>query len=287
MEVRLNGRSLRSNISIQPFLKWAGGKRWLVSSYPRFFRLPFSGAYVEPFLGGGSVFASMEPEGAILSDINEELINLYQQICVNPQAMCDRLKELHRTHSTELYYHYRDLLPDEPFERAVRTLYLNRTCFNGIYRVNRQGVFNVPMGSKTAVVLPHDNFHAWSELLKSADLRVCDFQETIDQARPGDFVFADPPYTIRHNYNGFLKYNEVLFSWNDQERLSQCLSKAADRGVLIVATNANHADVRALYEERFRVEIVNRPSTVAARPINRGRYEEIVIHNLPSEDEDQ
>jgi DNA adenine methylase len=121
---------------------------------------------------------------------------------------------------------------------------LNRTCFNGIYRVNLRGAFNVPKGTKSAVVLPTDDFSEAQRLLRRAKLLDGDFEEVIDQAQSGDLVFADPPYTVRHNNNGFIKYNEKLFSWDDQERLARVLTRAAKRGVKVVATNADHREIR-------------------------------------------
>ncbi|ORC37979.1 DNA methyltransferase [Marispirochaeta aestuarii] len=269
---------------LQPFLKWAGGKRWLIQSHPEFFRYRFSGKYIEPFLGGGAAFAAVEPKRALLSDTNEELINLYFQIRQHPHELQKRLEVLHSQHSRLFYYQYRGQSPGAKMDKAVRMLYLNRTCFNGIYRVNRQGRFNVPMGTKTAVVLPSDDFVLWAELLANAELKVCDFEEPIHKAGKGDFIFADPPYTVSHNNNGFLKYNEVLFSWEDQVRLSIALISAAKRGAVVVATNANHPQVVDLYSSFFSIETVTRPSTIAAKSNHRGRYEEVIIHNLALED---
>ncbi|HOX41172.1 MAG TPA: Dam family site-specific DNA-(adenine-N6)-methyltransferase [bacterium] len=274
----------KENKTLQPFLKWAGGKRWLLNACPTLFSAKISGRYVEPFLGGAAIYAATAPKKALISDINEELINLYMCIRDYPKEMQKELESLHKKHSSKLYYRYRDVEPDDPFTRAVRTLYLNRTCFNGLYRVNLQGKFNVPIGSKTNVCLPTDNFLAWSELLMKARILACDFEETIGKSRSGDFLFADPPYTIRHNNNGFLKYNEVLFSWNDQVRLASCLIEAASRGVQVVATNAHHKDVVALYNDCFNISVVNRSSLIAANSSNRGRFEEIVITNIQMED---
>lgn len=157
-------------------------------------------------------------------------------------------------------------------------IYLNRTCFNGIYRVNANGDFNVPKGSKDSVLLDTDDFEAVSMALQHASIYLCDFETLIDNAQEGDFVFADPPYTVRHNRNGFVKYNEVLFSWEDQIRLSRALLRAKKRGATIIATNANHASVRELYETRhFVLETVSRFSSISASPESRRQFEELVI----------
>jgi DNA adenine methylase len=157
-------------------------------------------------------------------------------------------------------------------------IYLNRTCFNGIYRVNLDGKFNVPRGTKNVVLDESDNFEQISKLLSGAEIMLTDFEAMIDDAMAGDFVFADPPYTVRHNFNGFVKYNEKLFSWQDQERLSKALIRARDRGVQIIATNANHASVRELYTDQgFRLITTSRFSSISASAENRKQYEELII----------
>jgi DNA adenine methylase len=157
-------------------------------------------------------------------------------------------------------------------------IYLNRTCFNGIYRVNCKGEFNVPMGTKTSVVLDTDDFETISKLLQNVALTVGDFSEVISQANVDDFIFADPPYTVRHNLNGFVKYNEKLFSWEDQERLAQELVQAKERGAKIMMTNANHKCIRELYGDMgFKFKTVSRYSPIAASSDNRKQFEELII----------
>ena len=157
-------------------------------------------------------------------------------------------------------------------------LYLNRVCFNGIYRVNRRGEFNVPVGTKTRVVLPTDDFPAASRLLGKAEIVQGGFSTVIRNAGDGDFVFSDPPYTVRHNNNGFIKYNEILFSWLDQVSLADELIGAKERGARILCTNANHASVRELYEGKgFKLSVVSRYSSISASAAKRGYYEELLI----------
>jgi DNA adenine methylase len=260
-----------------PFLKWAGGKRWLVKRHIEFFPENFN-VYYEPFLGAGSVYFYLKPRQAFLADINEELIIAYNAIKNNWTRLHEILVIHQENHSSDYYYSIRDESPIDPIERAARFIYLNRTCFNGIYRVNLQGRFNVPKGSKDSVLLESDNFQALSELLLRAELRVSDFEPLVNASNIDDFVFADPPYTVRHNQNGFIKYNETLFSWNDQVRLADSLWRAKNRGVKILSTNANHQSVRELYEERdFEVILVTRYSSISATPERRNQYEEIIV----------
>lgn len=267
---------------ITPFLKWPGGKRWFVQRYSHLLPTTFN-RYIEPFLGSGAVFFHLQPNHSILSDINEDVINTYSAIKENWKGIKRSLQYHQRNHSIEHYYHTRNRPQKKVLQRASRMIYLNRTCFNGIYRVNAQGEFNVPIGTKSKVMLDTDDFHNVSVLLQNASLRVCDFEETINQAKENDFVFADPPYTVRHNFNGFVKYNETLFSWEDQVRLSQVLINAKNRGVKIILTNANHSSIRDLYINRgFILETVSRYSSIASSGENRKQFEELIILTHPN-----
>ncbi|MEY8755749.1 DNA adenine methylase [Peribacillus frigoritolerans] len=264
-------------MSLIPFLKWAGGKRWLVKRHKDLFPDHFN-VYYEPFLGAGSVYFYLNPTRAVLADINEELITAYSAIRDNWRGLQDLLVLHQENHDKEYYYFMRDESPIDPTEKAARFIYLNRTCFNGIYRVNLQGRFNVPIGTKEKVILDTDDFRSVSELLLRAELITCDFEHVINASNTSDFVFADPPYTVRHNQNGFIKYNENLFSWNDQVRLADSLWRAKNRGVKIMSTNANHLSVRELYEERnFNIQSISRYSSISASPEKRNQYEEIII----------
>ena len=259
-----------------PFLKWAGGKRWLferglavsLESYVR---------HIEPFLGGGAAFFAVQPRRALLSDVNPELINLYEQVRDHPEEIASGLEELQSLHSKDFYYEMRRKRPESSLERAIRTIYLNRTCWNGLYRVNRKGEFNVPIGTKSSVVLDTDDFKRASELLNSAVIKTCDFEETIQQASEGDLVFIDPPYTVKHNVNGFVKYNEAIFTWSDQVRLRDCARDAALRGATVIITNADHSSIRDLYSFANRIESIERSSVISGVASARARTTELMI----------
>jgi DNA adenine methylase len=263
-----------------PFLKWPGGKRWFVCNHADLLPSEYR-TYVEPFLGAGAIYFHLKPQRALLGDINADLVDTYRAIKDDWQALKASLRYRHRRHREDpdtYYYWLRAKVPSDLVQRASRLIYLNRTCFNGIYRVNRQGQFNVPRGTKDKVVLESDDFESMSRILAGAELVAGDFEELIDRASSGDFVFCDPPYTVRHNYNGFLKYNEVLFSWADQERLAQALVRAALRGVKVVCTNANHQSVRELYNNAlFERRVVSRYSRISADNTGRSYFEELVI----------
>lgn len=260
---------------IVPFLKWAGGKRWLVSNYIDQFPKAFD-RYVEPFVGSAAVFFFLRPTTAILSDINPELMNVYQAVKRRPDLVERYLRIHHIRHSKNYYYNMRGKIPLSSYSRAARTIYLNRTCWNALYRVNRQGIFNVPIGTKTNVLLPSDQFEEISKLLKHVTLLVADFERVIEESRKGDFVFVDPPYTVKHKLNGFIKYNETIFSWSDQLRLRDAIENAAIRGAKVLVTNADHHSLRRLYGD-FKISTLQRASVIAANSDARGKFDELLI----------
>ncbi len=260
---------------MKPFIKWAGGKRWLLDN--ELMSLPsFDGRYFEPFLGGGAVFFHLAPARAVLSDANPRLIETYIAIRDDWQRVVTLLESMQKLHSKSFYYAERDRVRLKPHTRAAQFLYLNRTCWNGLYRENLRGKFNVPIGTKTQVVLPDDNFSETSKLLQNADIRACDFEETLFDARSGDLVFIDPPYTTAHNTNGFVKYNQKIFSWDDQLRLYRCIGAAKARGARVVLTNADHASIRELYADLGTPEIVSRRSVISGSAFARGTTTEVL-----------
>lgn len=247
---------------MEPFLKWAGGKRWLLSSGV----LPEASSFkrfIEPFVGGGAVFFHYLPAVAIISDINEELIELYCVMRDMPGDLQERMRRHQSRHSDVYYYQVRAETPTETLERAARTLYLNRTCWNGLYRVNLLGRFNVPRGTKDTVLFDGENFDTYAVALKAAEIKSSDFEAIIDMSTAGDLVFVDPPYTVKHNVNGFLKYNERLFRWDDQVRLRDAVLRAKNRDVAVIMTNADHESVRELYRDILVYERVSRMSVLA------------------------
>lgn len=260
-----------------PFLKWAGGKRWFVQHHSDLFPKSY-GRYIEPFLGGGSVYFHLQPSEALVGDTNPDLIAAYRGIKQDWKGVLRSLEHHAVKHSDHYFYEIREQRPTEIIPRASRMIYLNRTCFNGIYRVNLKGKFNVPRGTKDSVLLDTDHFEEISALLAGAEIRLADFETLIDEAQAGDFVFADPPYTVRHNLNGFVKYNEKLFSWQDQERLAAALIRAKSRGVHILATNANHASIHELYNSHgFNLITTSRYSSISASSAHRRQFDELII----------
>lgn len=261
---------------LDPFLKWAGGKRWLARSSSWLLPETYD-RYVEPFLGGGAIFFAEQPQTAILSDANARLIATYRALKDDWQAVVRHLEDYAANHSDTFYYEARSTARDEPAAEAARFIYLNRTCWNGLYRVNLKGEFNVPRGTKNKVLMDTDDFAGIAAALGSASLAVSDFEVALGNAKAGDFVFLDPPYTVAHNNNGFLKYNENIFSWTDQERLKEAAVSAAAKGANVLVLNAKHSSIETLYEGVGQHHVVRRHSVISAHSDHRKGVEEIAI----------
>lgn len=243
-----------------PFLRWPGGKRRLaaeiVARFPATYR-----RYFEPFVGSGAVFFQAKPDQAVLSDINPELMNAYRVVRDRVEEVIAWLSE--QRQSKTAYYAIRRLKPQYDVDRAGRFIYLNRTAFNGIWRVNRRGEYNVPYGYRPRKdLVDAEGLRNASEALARAEFRDIGFERVLKDAKAGDLVYADPPFSVAHENNGFRKYNEVLFSWEDQTRLAETLAELANKGVSVVVSNAHHQSVRKLYEG-FSRAVLTRPCTVA------------------------
>ena len=271
---------MANQATLIPFLKWAGGKRWLIQRYPNIFPQNY-GRYIEPFLGSGAVFFFLQPKESLLADINCDLIDTYKSIRRHQKEVLAALSKHQRAHDDDYYYTVRDRSPKAMIDRAAQFIYLNRTCWNGLYRVNQRGKFNVPRGTKNDVLMSTDDFAKVSCALRGAKLLAQDFEITLDAAKRRDLVFVDPPYTVKHNVNGFLKYNDKIFSWEDQIRLKDAVVRAHNRGATIVMTNANHASIRELYED-FSLQSLARYSVLSGLASGRGKTEELLITNLHS-----
>ncbi|MFC7598017.1 DNA adenine methylase [Terrabacter sp. GCM10028922] len=267
---------------VQPVLRWAGGKRWLVSHLRTLTQGIDVGAYHEPFLGGASVFLGLNPKRAFLADLNAELIETYECIRQKPREISDRLQEYENT--AESYYGARDEKPDDAVGRAARFIFLNHHSFNGIYRVNLQGVYNVPFGRRARPNMPgEDELVAFSRRLEAASLSSGDFFETLENVKAGDLVFVDPPYTVAHNNNGFVKYNQKLFSFEDQHRLSEYLDGVRDLGAHYIMTNAAHESIALLFEKGDRRIETSRRNSVGGATSARGSATEYLFTNIRSD----
>lgn len=261
----------------RPFLRWAGSKRAHLHEFLDI--LPETiGHFYEPFLGAGSLFFLLSPKRAVLSDTCAELIATFRAVRDNVSAVLRYLRPL-RPRKAQ-YYRVRSTRSSGRFKRAAEFVYMNKVCWNGLYRVNSNGEFNVPYGRpKSDVIIDSANLRACSGALRrrGVSLVTCDFEEATTDALPGDLVYFDPPYVTRHNNNGFVDYNETLFSWNDQVRLARHARALAQRNVKVVVTNANHREIVELYDG-FLMKVFRRSSTLAGNSAFRGTVSEIILH---------
>ena len=262
---------------IKPFLRWAGGKQWISRQLAKLIPADIE-TYYEPFLGGGSLYFTALPNRAVLSDVNPRLVETYQVLQDDPRAVMTILKEWSNDEQT--YYRVRSLEFADRTHRAAQLIYLNRTCWNGLYRVNRQGKFNVPFGNHGRPVFSVRHLLEVSYALSKAELQCGDFSKVVQHARQGDFVYLDPPYTSLHANNGFRQYNEKIFSWEDQRRLGSTAVTLAERGCHVLVSNASHDAILKLYPG-FSHQEVSRHSILAASPEFRGVTSELLIASHP------
>lgn len=271
-------RIRRKLAPVDPLLKWPGGKRALFGSIAEFMPTEF-GRYWEPFIGGGAVFFALSPTMATISDANEELIETYRAVRDAPEELIQRLR--HMTNSEDEYYKIRASRPRKRLGRAARFIYLCTLSFNGIHRYNLRGEFNVPYGFKTHMETC-DEQKIWdcSKRLRRSSIIYGDFEKVVKHAREGDFLYFDPPYTVAHNNNGFVKYNASIFSWKDQIRLAQCARVARERGCYVLVTNADHSSLKSLYHD-FNCEIIKRHSIIASSSAFRKPITEALFWSHP------
>lgn len=268
-----------SFIDCKPFLRWAGGKTWLLKQVKDY--LPTQGfqGYHEPFLGGGAMLFHLQPEKAFVSDLNQELINAYEVVKRDVDKVLEYLLTYKNTE--EFYYKMRSRKPRNSITRAARFIYLNRTSFNGIYRVNLNGEYNVPYGRKKNYQIDIENLKKVSKVLTSVEIKHQDFESSLLQIKAKDLVFLDPPYTVTHNNNGFIKYNSKLFDENSQIRLAKYMDTIHEIGAYFILTNAAHSWVSDTFSRPYNsIHTLNRFSRVGGVNAQRGNYEEFLITNI-------
>lgn len=264
----------------RPFIKWVGGKGQLLEQlWPM---LPSTcSAYHEPFMGGGALFFALRPGQASLSDVNSELVHCYQAVRDNVDGVITHLQT--HPYDKDHYYRIRALHPMTLSleARAARTIYLNRAGFNGLYRVNGQGVFNVPFGRyKNPLICHEENLRACSLELQNVALEVRDFEAVLDHAKPGELVYFDPPYVPISKTSDFTAYSAGGFGPEDQLRLAKVFTQLADRGVYCLLSNSDTTFVRQLYKD-FEIDVVSASRNINSKGEKRGKISEVVVRSFP------
>lgn len=274
-------------LKAKPFVKWAGGKRSIIDKLINLAPEEFN-TYYEPFVGGGAMLYELQPKKAIINDYNTELMNVYE--CVKDEKkfseMCSELNKHETNHSEDYYYQIRDLDRDKKkfnkmadYKRAARTIYLNKACFNGLYRVNSKNEFNVPSGKKTKVnTYDGPNLGIIHCLLNMNDIKLLstDFEESVKTAKKGDFIYFDPPYDS--DTTTFNSYTENGFGKEEQKRLADVFKELDKRGCYVMLSNYNTTLIKELYKD-FNFNYVSAQRNIGASAKNRGVVEEVIITN--------
>lgn len=271
------------NTLARPIVKWAGGKTQLLPELLRLVPERFN-RYIEPFFGGGALFFAINPAKAIIADSNDELINLYQVIATDVEALTHELQSGSYEVNEERFYQIRavDVVTLTGVERAARTMYLNRTCFNGLYRVNRKGGFNVPYGHyKNPRVCDPQGLRAASQVLAGKQIVSGDYKPLLlNCARPGDFIYLDPPYLPISDYADFKRYTKEQFYEEDHVELAQEFRRLHDLGCSVVLNNSNHPLVYDLYDG-FDIKVVQTRRNINSKGGKRSGGEDVIISASP------
>lgn len=279
-------------MSLNPVVKWAGGKRQILEKIKA--RLPKNfNKYYEPFIGGGALLFELQPSVAIINDVNQELIAIYKCLQDNElfELMVEELKKHELNHNESYYYEVRnwdrnlrfELLPI--WKHAARTIYLNKACFNGLYRVNSKGYFNVPSSKKDKVkTFDNENLNAVHNYFSSHSVTILngDFVEACRTAKAGDFVYFDPPYDIWEERETFTAYSKFDFNKDDQRRLAECFKDLSIRGVQCLLSNHNTPFIQELYKD-FHIQVIQAKRVINSKASGRGNVEEVLISNYEVE----
>ena len=277
----------------RPFVKWAGGKRSIIDKLIKLVPEDFN-TYYEPFIGGGAMLFELQPKKAVINDYNKELINVYE--CIKDENkfsnMCSELNKHEMNHSEEYYYQIRNLDKDKKkfdrlvdYKRAARTIYLNKACFNGLYRVNSKNEFNVPYGKKNKVnTYDGSNLGIIHCLLNLFDIKILstDFEVAVKDAKKGDFIYFDPPYDS--DTSAFNSYTENGFDKEQQRRLAKVFKELDKRGCYVMLSNYNTVLIKELYKD-YNFNYITAQRNIGAKAKDRKIVEEVIITNY-KKDED-
>ena len=271
----------------KPFVKWAGGKRQIIDMLIKYAPREFN-TYYEPFVGGGALFFELSPKKGVINDSNEELINVYKCLCDEDKfkKMCSVLNHYEKEHNEEFYYEIRNKDRNKntynklaDYTKAARTIYLNKACFNGLYRVNSKNEFNVPFGKKNKVnTYDGSNLITVSNYLTLNNIKICneDFEKSVKTAKKGDFVYFDPPYDS--DTSTFNSYTEEGFGKEEQKRLAKVFKELDKKGVYVMLSNHNTVLVNELYKD-YNIYVIEAKRNINSNGKKRGKVEEVIITN--------
>ncbi len=276
----------------KPFVKWVGGKRQLLTQF-RLMNLyppekfdPKTGRYFEPFVGGGAVFFDLLPQKAFLSDLNNELVITYNVVKNDVESLIKSLKKHQNTKGYFLKIRAKDINKQSEVEIASRFIYLNRTCFNGLYRVNSHGGFNVPFaGNKNPLICDEINLRKISKALKYVEIKKQDYKEVLKKAKEGDFIYFDPPYYPINKTSSFTSYTKEAFLEKEQIELRDTFAELTKRGCFVMLSNSDTPFINKIYSEiKIKDKLIRINKVYAGRMINsdaskRGKITEVLVTN--------
>ena len=262
---------------IHPFLRWAGGKKWLVRRIITSFDVSKFSSYHEPFVGGGAMLFYFQPKNAFISDSNEQLIQTYITVRNNIDDVIEVIRGFGRTEDD--YYSVRGLQTEDAVIRAAKFIYLNQLSYNGIYRVNASGGYNVPWGKRMSYQFDFENLIKVSNYLQGVQINSMDFEDCIDNVGQNSLVFLDPPYTHSKVLNGFIQYNQKVFTEEDQGRLSSLIDRIKERDAYYILTNADHPRIKEIFDKHDNIIPITRNSGIGGKNAQRGNYEECIFTN--------
>ncbi len=271
--------------SLSPIVKWVGGKRQLLSDLLPYVQNQRIATYIEPFIGGGALFLALLPERAIINDYNHELINVYQVIQSDVDALIAKLQFHEAHHSQEYFYTIRSLDREADFakmpavDRAARFLYLNKTCYNGLFRVNAKGQFNVPFGKyKHPNIVNAEGLRDLATYFQNHDIQIYhrDYADILAMAKPGDFVYLDPPYMPLSVSSSFTSYTDKGFSYEEQVRLRKECDKLREKGISFMESNSDCPEIRELYKD-YTLMTVQAARSINSQAAKRGKINEVLI----------
>jgi len=287
-EAQLSLWGEKTSPKVAPFVKWAGGKTRLLSKLRPYYPRPNEyETYFEPFLGGGAVYFDLRPKRGFLSDSNEELVNAYRVVKSDVEELVSYLSKLateYRRSPEENYYEIRDDW-DVPnlgsVQRAARLIFLNKTCYNGLYRVNRRGKFNVPWGKRrNQTISEAEKLRAASLALRGASVTSLDYHEALNHVSSGDFVYLDPPYQPTSKTASFTGYTKHQFAMEDHVSLADALVDLDRKGTRFLLSNSFSKDLESLYRKfGFEITYVTAPRAISCDPGTRGQTKELLVRN--------
>lgn len=277
----------KKNIMVAPILKWVGGKRQLLKDIKELMPKQIT-TYVEPFVGGGALFFALQPDKAIINDYNEELINIYKVVKDEPEKLLSILTKHDELNSEDYFYRIRALDRDNEYfemsnvERAARIIYLNKTCYNGLFRVNQAGQFNTPYGKyKNPNIINRPTILAMSKYfndMKSLKIISGDYTNALKGLRKGSFVYFDPPYLPISSSSSFTGYTDQGFGYDEQVRLKKECDKLDKRGIKFMLSNSDHPKIRELYKD-YTIITVKANRSINSNASKRGEINEVLVIN--------